>query len=136
PDVRAAGGRGPRPDAQGCAGEGEARTGRAAVAAAHEGGERARLEAVALGPAVHDDLGRVNAVAMTQRLRISELARGPGGPGERVLPAEPVPVVDLEGEREHVRPTGDRPDIGLSRRACRAALTLEQFDHRGVSRVG
>ena len=117
PDVRPAGRRPARPDGHRPAGKADARAAGAAIAAAHEAGKRARLQTVACDPAVDHHLRRIDAVAMAHRPGVAVLALRPGGPGERVLPAKAIPIIDLEGEREHVRPAADGSDIGLRRRA-------------------
>ena len=67
---------------------------------------------------------------------VGVLARGPFGLRKRVLPAEPIPVVDGENECEDVGLLADRGYIGNRRRAVRAALALEEFDNRRMRRVG
>src|SRR5580700_11304079 len=80
-------------------------------------------------------------VVTSHRMGVGVFARRPGGLGERVLPAEPVPVVDGEGKRENVGTVADRRHIGGGWQAIRTTLTLEQLYNgwmlriRGVARL-
>ncbi len=80
--------------------------------------------------AVDDDLRRVGAVAETAA--IAGLAIGGGCKREWILPAEPIPISDVKGERQHVASLPHHlVEIGIRRRAGGAALRGEEFDHHG-----
>jgi hypothetical protein len=101
----------------------------------HETCQFVGVEAGSFDPAVDDHLRGIDPVA-SDRAGVGVLACGPFGLGEGILPAEPIPVVDGENEREDVGPVPYRSDIGHRRRAVRSALALEEFDDRRMHRVG
>ena len=72
----------------------------------------------------------IDAVA-SDRMCVGILARCPFGLRERVLPAEPIPVVDGEDEREDVGPVADRRDVGNREQweARRFASPMAKQDH-------
>ena len=60
---------------------------------------------------------------------LAVLAPGRLGAGERVFPAEPVPVIDMEGQRQHFRSARQPGEQRIGRRTGRTALGGEQLDH-------
>lgn len=86
-----------------------------------------------------EELRRVDLVR-SQCARVMAMRLRRCGTRERVLPAEPIPVVDVKGEGQHVSASRDEVEAeGLCRRARGAALRGEELDHhrptRGESRV-
>ena len=77
--------------------------------------------------AVDHHLGRVD-VALGERAGVGALPLG-GFPGrEAVLPADVVPVVDVERQRHDVGPLRELAELGIGRGAGAAALRGEQLD--------
>ena len=79
--------------------------------------------------AVHDHLRRED-LPVAAGMGIGLLALGEGLMGERVLPAEIIPVIDRKGERHDIRLAGEIGQQRIGRRAGGAALAGEQFEHR------
>jgi hypothetical protein len=91
-----------------------------------------------IGAPVDHHLRRVDG-AQAQRARIAALAPGEVGAGEGVLPADVVPVVDMEGKGDHVPALRQLAKERVGRRAGAAALRGEQLDHDrrgGFGRAG
>ena len=88
------------------------------------------LGVVALQPllALHHHLRREDRPA-ARRLGIGALPRGVPRPAEGVLPAEIVPVVDVQRQRDHPVEPGELGQQRIRRRAGRAALAGEEFEH-------
>jgi hypothetical protein len=80
--------------------------------------------------AVDDDLRRVAEAGAVARL-LRRLARGERRAREAILPAEPVPVVDVEGEGDHRRIGLELRQPAIGGRARVAALRRVELDHRG-----
>ena len=57
------------------------------------------------------------------------LALGRGRRRKRIFPADIVPVIDMEGERQHVAPHRKLAEKRIGRRTGAAALRGEEFDH-------
>src|SRR5581483_5373890 len=74
----------------------------------------------------------------TEAAAIDGLAVGGRCKRERVLPAEAIPIGDVEGERQYVAPAlRELVQIGIGRRAGRATLRGEEFDDdRPISGMG
>ena len=98
-----------------------------------------------VGAAVDDDLRGVDHF-QAERPAIVALALGRRRTGEGVLPADVVPIVDVEGERDHVLAPRQLAEIGIRRRAGAATLRGVELDddrrrvggrrHRRVGRDG
>src|SRR5579872_5341299 len=71
-----------------------------ALGALDGGADLAAVGADRTGRAVNDDLLRVGAVA--EASAVNGLPIGRRLHRERILPAQPIPIGDVEGEREHV----------------------------------
>ncbi len=84
--------------------------------------------------AVDDHLGRVD-LPVAALGRISALALGEGVAGEGVAPAEIVPVVDRQAERDDVPALRQLAQNLVGRRTARATLAGEQLDNGGVSGI-
>jgi hypothetical protein len=106
------------------------------------GGDR-RLDGALVG--AHDMLAAVDHrlrrvdVAVAARHGVVALALGIVVAGQRVLPAQPVPDVDVERQGEDVVARGVLGQQRIGRRAGRTALAGEQLDdglRAGVSRQG
>jgi hypothetical protein len=83
---------------------------------------------------VDDHLRGVNGPQI-QRAGIAALAPGEIGMGEGVLPADIVPVVDVEGERDHVLAPRQLAEEGVGGRAGAAALRGEKLHHHRGARL-
>ncbi len=73
-------------------------------------------------------LRRVEPPAV-RRLGIGFLPRGEGWAGEGILPAQIIPVIDVQRERDHPRLLGELAQQRIGGRAGRAALAGEKLDH-------
>src|SRR5207237_7984040 len=81
------------------------------------------------------DLRRVRG-GKTHKVGVAVLPPRRIGTGERVLPAEPVPIIDMERQGQQVRPAGELGEQSIGGRAGRAALGGEQLgDGGGVRRL-
>ena len=81
-----------------------------------------------LGPPVDHDLRRVD-VALMQGAAIGALAGSGFGRRKRIVPADIVPVIDMERQRDHVVALRELRQVGIRRRAGRTSLRREQLDH-------
>ena len=108
--------------------DGERRAGRLPEAGGDVGDDRRR--GVALEPVLplDDHLGGEDRPA-AGGLGIGLLARGVARPGERVPPAEIVPVVDVEREGDHVVAPGEIGEERVRRRTGGAALAGVELEH-------
>src|ERR1700756_4565757 len=87
-----------------------------------------------LPPTIDDHLRRVNG-REPEQLGVTLLALGCRGAGEWVLPPEPVPVIDVEGQCQQIWTAGQFGEQCIGRWAGGAALGGEQFyDDRSPSR--
>src|SRR5579864_8961238 len=77
--------------------------------------DTATIRADSLGPPVNHELRRVDLAS--ENFRIAPLPLGRGARGKRILPAESVPIIDMEREREDVRSLGELPEDRVRRRA-------------------
>src|SRR3546814_15477317 len=85
--------------------------------------------------AVDHHLRRVD-VAQAELGNIVALALGVLCGGEGILPADVVPVVDVERQRQHARLVGQLSEQRIGRRTGAAALRGEQLDHYWASLAG
>src|SRR5712672_177827 len=100
--------------------------GRASLRVAEQRLDRAAFAAGVVADALDHHLRRVD-VALLQHPRVGALALGGGARGERILPADIVPVVDVIGQRHDVGTLGQAAEIGIRWRAGTAALRREEF---------
>src|ERR1700674_446053 len=81
---------------------------------------------------VDDRLRRVGRTRV-QTANVEILATGPLARGGRIAPAQPIPVVNMKRERNHLAAqrgiTRDRANQLVRGWATRAALRREQLDH-------
>src|SRR5438105_3038430 len=91
--------------------------------------DRAMIAAERVGRAIHDDLRRIN-LTIAAHTRIGALARRMRGIGERVSPAEIIPVIDRNAQCDERRVVGQLTYQSVGRWAGRTALTGEQFENR------
>ena len=89
--------------------------------------DRARLYPGLVGAAVDHHLRRVD-VALLEGAGVDALPLGALLAGEAVLPADVVPVIDVEGQGDDVRPRCQLAEIQIGRRAGAAALRGEELD--------
>ncbi len=93
------------------------------------GGEHPRFVAAHhVGEPVDDGLRGVD-LSVTARVGIGLLPGGEVRRGERVLPADVVPVVHGQGERDDAGTMGETRQHRVRWRAGRATLAREEFDH-------
>src|SRR5947209_4431521 len=78
--------------------------------------------------AIDDDLRGIDG-GEPEELGITTLALGRSRAGERVLPAEPVPVVDMERECQHLRTARELGQQRIGRRTRGATLGGEELDN-------
>jgi hypothetical protein len=97
--------------------------------------DRRPLRTHALQRTVDDDLRRVDE-ALVEGARVAALPFRIRALRERILPADIVPVVDVQAERQHVLPRCQLAEIGVGRRAGVAALAGEQLDHHRPALLG
>src|SRR5690606_13785795 len=81
-----------------------------------------------LRAAVDDDLRRIDLTVAARR-RIAALARRVPRPGQRVAPAEVIPIVDRKAESDDGAVACEVADEPVGRRARRAALAREELEH-------
>ena len=91
--------------------------------------DRLQVGTVHMVAPVQDRLGRIDAIA-AEHPGIGILTLGVFLGGERVRPAEIVPVVDVIGQRHHMAGLRQFGRDGVGRRTGRAALAGEEF-HNG-----
>src|SRR3546814_2574676 len=72
-----------------------------------------------MGRAGDHHLRRVD-IAAAERLHVAMLPGGEFGLGEKILPADEIPVIDMIFERDHVLAGGEIGKISLGRRAGRS----------------
>src|SRR5947207_7904062 len=89
---------------------------------------RLALRADHLARAIDDELRRVGGCA--EEARIAALTLGRLRCRERALPAELVPVIDVEAERDDIAAPRQLAEQRIGRRAGGAALRSEELDDR------
>jgi hypothetical protein len=82
---------------------------------------------------IHDYFRSIRSIA--EALPIAGLAVGRRLQGERVLPTQIIPIGHMEGQRQHVGALLRQViQVGVSRRAGRAALRCEKLHYEGPFR--
>ena len=91
--------------------------------------DRSLIAAERIGRAIDHDLRRVN-LTIAAHARIGALACRMRGIGERVSPAEVIPVINRNAQCDKRGVVGQLPNQSVGRRTRGTALAGEQFENR------
>jgi hypothetical protein len=85
------------------------------------------VRADCLPPAIDDNLRRVDG-GKIQKRSVMLLALGRLTAGKGILPAQPIPVIDMKRKCQHIRTAGELGKQRVGRRTGRATLGGEELD--------